>query len=50
MGPLHDKLRKHKNSPRKTSPELENLIISEAKKKLSLDIAVYFRTFIENIA
>lgn len=49
MGPLHDKLRKHKNSPRKTSPELENLIISEAKK-LSLDIAVYFRTFIENIA
>ena len=31
-GPLHDKSRRPKNSPRKISSKLENLIISEAKR------------------
>lgn len=37
-GPLHDKSRKPKNSPRKALTHLENLIILEAKKKTGFKI------------
>lgn len=47
-GPLEDKSKKPKSSPKKLSSELENFIVEESKK-LVLDIDVCLFIFSENM-